>query len=42
VKEFIEELGGFEFDESYFGTRKVRSRGSRGAVEKPPAFRLLK
>jgi transposase len=36
------ELGIFEADESYFGARRVRGLGGRGAAGKTPVFGLLK
>jgi len=36
------ESGEFEADESYFGTRKVRSKRGRRAAGKTPVFGLLK
>lgn len=34
--------GEFEFNESYFGAKRIRSKRGRGAAVKPPVFRLLK
>ena len=36
------EIGEHEFDESYFGARRVRGKRGRGAAEKTPVFGLLK
>jgi transposase len=36
------ELGIFEADESYFGAKRVRGLGGRGAAGKTPVFGLLK
>jgi transposase len=35
-------LGGFEVDESYFGSLRVRGKRGRGAAGKTPVFGLLK
>ena len=34
--------GVVEVDESYFGSRRVREKRGRGAVNKVPVFRVLK
>jgi len=35
-------MGTLEFDESYFGAKRVRGKRGRGAAGKTPVFGLLK
>ena len=42
LREQEKELGEFELDESYFGSRRVRGKRGRGAAGKKPVFGLLK
>ena len=42
LREQEKELGEFELDESYFGSRRVRGKRDRGAAGKTPVFGLLK
>ena len=41
-KKSLKEIGTFELDESYFGTKRVRGKRGRGAAGKTPVFGLLK
>ena len=42
LKEAGREFGEFEYDESYFGAKRVRGKRGRGAAGKTPVFGLLK
>ena len=42
LKEYRQEFGEFELDESHFGPRGIRGKRGRGAAGKTPVFGLLK
>ena len=42
LKKTEKEMGTLEFDESYFGAKRVRGKRGRGAAGKTPVFGLLK
>ena len=42
IREVKQEVGEYELDESYFGTRRVRGKRGRGAAGKTSVFGLLK
>jgi transposase-like protein len=42
IEESNKELGEYELDESYFGSKRVRGKRGRGAAGKTPVFGLLK
>jgi transposase len=42
LEESKAEIEEFEFDESYFGARRVKGKRGRGAAGKTPVFGLLK
>lgn len=42
IAEAKSKIGEYEFDESYFGAKRIRGKRGRGAVGKTPVFGLLK